>query len=124
MKTSIKVLLMALVTIAAGVFSQSGLPTTTVAWEVTGMTVLGSFLIYVAKNAIIPSTSVGGTINWMDIVSGLIMALGTGLSNWAASAITSTPIVWTELLKAMGVVVIGYFAKTFFAKPDPTVPKP
>lgn len=115
MTTKIKMLLMFLITAVAGIFAQSGLPTTTIAWEILGITLTGTMFTYIAKNLISPSTSVPGTLNIADIVSGIILAVGTALSDFAASAITSTAIVWTEVAKMVGVVVVGYFAKTLFS---------
>jgi hypothetical protein len=114
-----KSLIMTIVTFLASAISTGGFPSTGQGWEILGITVVGTALVYVAKNAVFPSVSVFGTINLKDLLSGLILAIGTGLSNWVATLVTGTPIVWHNLLILMGSVVIGYFAKNFGTQNPP-----
>lgn len=114
--TLLKGIFMTVVAILSTAFTTTGIPQTNTAWIVLGITVVGTVLIYLAKNAIFPSVSLFGTINLTDLFSGLILAVGSGLSSWAASAITSTKIDWHELLLLMGSVVTGYLAKNFVQK--------
>ena len=117
MNATLKGLIMTVVTFFATVISTNGLPSNGTAWIVFAVTVAGTVLVYLAKNLIFPSISILGTINLSDLVSGLILALGTAVSNWAGSWITGTPIVWDSLWKIVVSVVIGYLAKTFVQEP-------
>lgn len=118
MNATLKGLIMTVVTFFATVISTNGLPSSGTAWIVFAVTVAGTALIYLAKNLVFPSVSVWGTINLADLLSGLILALGTAVSNWAGSWITGTPIIWDSLWKLVLSVVIGYFAKTFVQNPE------
>jgi len=70
-------------------------------------------VIYIGKNYIWPSTSEGGVINWQDILSGLIVAVGMAISSFAASIITTGAIDWKALAIAVIGAIVGYFGKTF-----------
>ena len=89
------------------------MPSTTIGWEILGITTTGTVLIYLAKNAVFPSTSILGNINIKDLFSGAIMAAGSGLSSFAASSVTGTSIDWKHLLELAGGVAVGYIAKNF-----------
>lgn len=111
--TFLKGLIMTVVTILASMIASGGLPTTSLGWIALGITLVGTMLVYVAKNAVFPSVSVLGKVSLQDLLSGLIMAVASGLSSWAASALTSQPVDWNSLLTLMVSVVVGYLAKTF-----------
>ena len=81
-------------------------------WAYVGIATLGFTVIYVAKNFFMPSDSDPGTINWRDLVSGLIVAMGMAISSFAASIITLGFIDWKALGLAVLYAVIGYFGKT------------
>lgn len=119
--TAVKGLFMAIVAILATTYTTTGIPTSTTGWEVLGITVVGTTLIYLAKNAVMPSLSLFGTINLTDLLSGLVLAIGTGISNWAAAAITSTHVDWHQLASLCGSVAAGYLAKNFIQKEHPSI---
>lgn len=110
---------MAIVALIASAISTNGFPVTGQGWEVLAITVVGTTLVYVAKNAVFPSVSILGTINIRDILSGLILAIGTGLSNWVATLVTGTVISWHAVLVLIGSVVTGYFVKNFATQNPP-----
>jgi hypothetical protein len=113
--TFTKSLIMTLVALIATTVSTSGLPSTQTGWLIFGITVLGTVLTYVAKNAAFPSTSLFGNVDLKDVASGLILALGSALSSFAASTVTGTPVDWHSLTTLITTVVVGYFAKNFMA---------
>ena len=113
MNTLTKGLIMTVVALVATTISNSGLPTTTIGWELLGITSVGTILTYLGKNAIFPSTSVFGNINLKDLLSGAIIAVGAVLSNWVATIATNTSINWNQLLTFTITVLAGYLAKNF-----------
>lgn len=124
--TFAKGLFMAIVAIFATTYTTTqGFPSSQTGWEVLGITILGTVLTYLAKNAAMPSYSLFGTINLHDLLSGLVLAIGSGISSWAAHAITATTVDWHSLLSLMGSVAMGYLAKNFIQKDNPkfTTPK-
>jgi hypothetical protein len=115
-----KGLILAIVTLVLTSVTTTGWPAAVQGWEILGITVLGTSLTYIAKNAIFPSISILGTINLSDVASGAILAVGAGISNWAATAITSVPVHWNELLELVGSILVAYLAKKFASHPDDT----
>lgn len=114
MKTNNKLVngfMMAIITLLATAITTTGLPKTTIEWEIMGITAGGTVLTYAAKNVIFPNYSLFGTLNLADIASGLFMALGAGLSSWAATAVTSVAINWHDLLTLCTSILITYLAK-------------
>jgi len=77
-----------------------------VATATTGFT-----LIYLVKNWVMPSVSAFG-IDLRDILSGIILAAGMGVSSYAAQIITFGTFEWPALWVAVSGAVVGYFAKT------------
>ena len=113
MKASWKALIMTVVTLVASALSTNGFPSDSSGWIVLGVTVVGTVLVYLAKNATFPSISLFGTVDLRDVLSGLILAIGTGLSNWVGTLVAGTAISWHSLWILMGSVIVGYFAKSF-----------
>jgi len=113
---SVKALLMAIITFIAASISTNGFPVNKSGWIVLGITVIGTVLIYLGKNAAFPSISLFGTVDLRDVISGLVIAIGTGLSNWVGTLVAGTPIDWHSLWTLIGSVVVGYFAKNFMTK--------
>lgn len=105
-----KGLVMTIVTLIAATLAQ--LPAGTFGWEVFGITSLSTIVIYIAKNAIFPSTSIAGVLTTSDLWSGLIMAVGSGLSQFAADAISKTVVDFKSLGILMITVITGYILKT------------
>lgn len=114
---SAKTLIMTIITMIATSISMGQFPPAS--WAVFGITVLGTVLCYIAKNAVFPSISLLGTVDLRDLASGAFMAVGAALSNWAATAVVGTPIDWHSLLLLCGSVFVGYLAKNFATK-NPT----
>ena len=70
----------------------------------------GFAAVYIGKNYIMPSVSAIG-IDLKDILSGVIVAVGMGISS-AAAQILTTGFEWSTLWIAVSGAVIGYITKT------------
>lgn len=116
-KNSVKALLMFIITFFAESINNSGFPGTKEGWIVMGVTLVGTVLIYIGKNFVFPSISIFGNIDLRDVISGLVVAIGTGVSNWVGTIIAGVPIDWASLWRLIGMVVVGYFLKNFMSKP-------
>ena len=112
---------MALIAVIATTFTTTGIPTTTSGWVILGITVFGTLLVYLAKNYFMPSTSATNTIDLKDILSGLILAIGTALTSFTASLVTGTAISWTNVLHLVLTASGAYLATKFgFGKTEVT----
>lgn len=111
--TLLKGLIMTLITLAATMIYTTGIPSTLVQWLVMLITLLGTIFVYLGQNIVFPATSAIGTINIWDVFKGVLIALGSGLSQWVADKATSTAIDWNSLGHAVVFVICGYFIKQF-----------
>ena len=102
---------MTIVALIATALTTTGLPATIVEWQYFGITVAGTVLVYMGKNLFITSTSSFLDLNVGDLVNGLIVAIGTGLSSFVAAAVTTIPVNWTEIITLMASVTVGYLVK-------------
>jgi len=112
-----KGLLMTIVTFVATSITTSGMPETALAWQILGITTVGTVIGYIAQSVALPSTSILGMMNLRDLLKGGLLAISNMLSGFAASAITSTAIDWKALLTSMGMVLVAYFIKQFATPP-------
>jgi hypothetical protein len=80
-----------------------------------GISTVSFTLIYVAKNYVWESKSKILGLDWQDLLSGLILALGMGISSYVAQILT-IGFEWQSLWVAVSGAVIGYFTKTFSSK--------
>lgn len=117
MKLTIKSIIITLITLVATTLSTTGLPATTIAWEILGITTLGTLLGYIGQSLALPSTSVFGDLNLNDLVKGALVTLSNFLASLAASWATSTSINWVETLSGAGLVLVMYFVKQLATKP-------
>ena len=81
-------------------------------WNYVLISTIGISLTYIGKNAIYQSSSPSGTLDFKDMISGVIIAVGTAISTGAANWITEGSIDWKAMFAAVVAVVIGYFSKT------------
>lgn len=105
---------MALIAIVINAFNQSP-----VNYGVLIVMLIGTTLVYTGKNVFIVSDSPSGTINWKDILSGLIIAIGTGLTQYIAMIVTGTEIDWLIFGKVVASVSLTYLAGTFLSPETP-----
>lgn len=114
-----KQILMALLVLAAGVFTTTGMPTNQIAWAAFGITVAIAFLGYLAQSKLLPTTSIPGSIDWIDFVKGLLVAASNVLGNFSAAHIVGQPVNWHAILLATVGVFVAYIIKQFSAFPIP-----
>ena len=100
----------------AGVFVVA-FDTTPIVWTVLAITLIGTALVYTGKNAILflKSTGPAGTLNWINILSALLIAIGSALVQAVATIVTNGVISWTELGKVVLAVTFTYLSTTLFA---------
>lgn len=113
MKATTKTLIMFIVTSLASLLYSNGIPETKTAWIVLGVTLVGTMLGYIAKNYFMPSNSEKGQWNLRDIISGVLVAVSVGISNWLGTYVAGTAFDGKAFTKLLITVVIGYLAKTF-----------
>lgn len=104
-----KGLLMVLMAIVVSAFSQPPID-----WGTTTVMLIGTALVYIGKNIFLQSESPSGWLDWRDLVSGLIIAIGTGLTSYVAQIVTETVINWTTVWHVALSVALTYLAGTFF----------
>ena len=104
---------------AFGVLAAS-LSTQPIVWAVVGITILGTILTYVGKNAItaLQSTTGPGTLSFVNIISGVLIALGSGITEAVATLVTAGHVQWLVLGKIVITVTMSYLTATFFAGPN------
>jgi hypothetical protein len=110
----LKGLLMALVGVAVSFFSSPE-----VDYLLMALTALCAALTYTGKNLILvlQSDSPTGSLSWVNVMSAVFIALGTGLLQAASMIIVDGVIVWEALLKITGSIVFTYVVSTWFAPP-------
>jgi hypothetical protein len=107
----LKGLLMTLVGVAVVSLNE-----TPVIWSVMIVTMLGTALVYVGKNAIVELHSISpeGELDWQNVISSLLIAVGTAVVSGAASLAGTGVIDWILLLKTVGGVSASYLGSTLF----------
>lgn len=68
---------------------------------------------YLAKNALWPSTSPLGFINVWDLLSGLLLAVFGGLTDWAAQLLTGAIFNWHTVWVTASTTAIAYLLSKF-----------
>lgn len=106
---------MAVIILFATTITTTGWPANTTQWLYLCITTVGTILIYLAKNAIAPSTSDKGKINLWDLISGGIMAVGNFLMSLTADTATGAPLHIWDIAKSACTVFILYLAKNFLS---------
>jgi putative effector of murein hydrolase LrgA (UPF0299 family) len=77
------------------------------------VTGVSSLLGYIGKNLIF----VTATTTITKIISGLFVALGVGLLEYAGLIAVNAVIIWPVLLKVVGSILLTYIVTTFLAPP-------
>jgi magnesium-transporting ATPase (P-type) len=101
-------LLMASVVFAA-------LQTGNVIWASTIILTICVGITYYVKNYLSPSDSPEGQLNWKNIISALILAVATGVSDSIATLIVNGTLNWGLLWTTVSSVVVTYLGTTFFS---------
>jgi hypothetical protein len=110
----LKGLLMALVAVVVTAFSTSPID-----FVMMGITALCAVLTYSGKNLIplLHSDSPVGTLSFINIISGVLVAIGTGLLTAISQYFIDGVIVWSVLWKVILSVTFTYLGGTLFAPP-------
>jgi hypothetical protein len=89
-------------------------------WALCGVTAVAAILPYLGKNllAIWPNNSPAGSLSWQNIFAGLFLALGSAITESAATFIIDHKIVWAVVFKVVGGVTLSYITATFFSPPS------
>jgi hypothetical protein len=110
----LKGLLMALIGAAIATMN-----TNPIVWSIVIVTVIGTALVYVGKNAIpaLQSTAPEGELNWINILSAVLIGVGTAVISGVASIAGSGHIEWTLLWHTVVGVIGTYLVPTLFSGP-------
>ena len=86
-------------------------------WLVLAVTAICSVLTYFGKNLlqIWPSDSPAGALSWFNLLSGLLIALGTGILQAVGMFIVEGIVLWPVVWKVVLSVTFTYLGTTFFA---------
>jgi hypothetical protein len=84
-----------------------------------GLAAVSAILVYGGKNliAVLHSDSPAGSLSFINVLSGLLVALGTGLLDGAAMLIVNGVIVWSVLWKLSLSILLTYISSTWLAPP-------
>ena len=116
----IKGLLMALVSIVVTFFSQ-----TPIDFLLMGVTAVCTILVYTGKNLVelLRSDSPSGSLSFINLLSALLVAIGTGALESVGLYLIEGAINWSILGKVVLSVTFTYLGGTWFAGPYSTEPK-
>jgi hypothetical protein len=89
------------------------------------ITAVAAVLPYVGKNIFVffDSTSPPVGFNWINVASGVLIAVGTGLTDYLGQILIEGVVVWPMLWKVVLTVTLTYIVTTFFAPPKIESPK-
>jgi hypothetical protein len=91
-----------------------------------GIAALAAVLPYLGKNlflVFLTSTSGPEQLSWKNIVSGVIIAIGTGLTDYLGQIVINHAVVWPMLWHVVIGITLTYISTTFFSPPNATSPK-
>ena len=108
-KSFIKHLVAALIAVIAAYVSSVN----AINWAYVGVYSLGYVLVYAAKNYVWPSKSPLGFINVWDLISGLLLAVGSAVVDLAAQWITTTSIDLRVLWATVSTTMVAYLLSKF-----------
>ena len=93
--------------------------TTPIVWSMLVITLIGTALVYVGKNALVflQSPSAPNTLSWQNIVSGVIVAIGSAFVEGVATLAGTGIIDWVTIGKVALSVTLTYLGATLFAGP-------
>jgi hypothetical protein len=112
--TFLKGLMMSVISVAVVYFS-----TVPVDYLFMLLAVISTILVYTAKNlvTVLSSTTPAGTLNFVNILSGLLLALGTGLLDAGAMFIVNGVILWGVIGKLSLSILFTYISTTWLSPP-------
>jgi len=86
-------------------------------WAIILITLIGTALVYTGKNAIpfLHSDSPAGELNFKNILSALLIAIGTGIVEAIATIVQNNVIDWVILGKVVLSITFTYLGTTLFS---------
>ena len=83
-------------------------------WALLFVGGISSLFGYVGKNLVF---AINTTTAWAKILSGLLVAVGTAISESVGLIAVAGHVIWPVFFKVVGGVLLTYIATTFFAPP-------
>jgi hypothetical protein len=86
-------------------------------WVLLAVTAVSTILTYTGKNLItfFHSDSPVGALSWINLASGLLIAIGTGILEGFATYFMEGAIMWNLVWKVVAAAAFTYLGTTFFA---------
>ena len=93
---------------------------TPVQWAMMVITLLGTALVYLGKNAIptLQSISKAWRLDVKNIISALLILVGTGILEAIGMIVIEGQIIWVTLLKVVGGITLTYLGGTLYTSPN------
>ncbi len=110
MNLTIKTVIMLMITSAAAIIAETGIPQG-IEWAILGVSVFGTSLVHIGQSLALPTNTAQGDINFRDLLKGGIVALGNFLAQFAASYIPGAIIDWSDMINSAAMVFIMYCIK-------------
>jgi hypothetical protein len=112
--TFLKGLMMSIISVAVVYFS-----TVPVDYFFMILAVVSTILVYTAKNLVnvLSSTTPAGTLNFVNVLSGLLLALGTGLLDAGVTFLVNGVVLWGVIGKLSLSILFTYISTTWLAPP-------
>jgi hypothetical protein len=107
-----KGLLMLLITVVITAFGQQP-----VDYVLLAITAISTVLTYSGKNllAVLHSDSPAGALSWVNAVSGILIAVGTGALQYIGMYVIEGVVIWSVVWRVVISVTLVYLGSTFFA---------
>ena len=86
-------------------------------WVLLAVTAVSTILTYSGKNIFVffHSDSPAGALSWINLASGLLVAIGTGILEGFATYFMEGAIMWNLVWKVVAAAAFTYLGTTFFA---------
>lgn len=109
-----KGLFMALMAVIVAAFSQ-----TPIDYLLLAVTAVSTILTYTGKNlvAVLHSDSPVGALSWINLASGVLIALGTAVLQSVGTYIIEGVVIWSIVWKVALAATFTYLGGTFLAPP-------
>lgn len=107
-----KGLFMALVTVIVAAFSQQPID-----YLLLAVTAISTILVYSGKNllSVLHSDSPVGALSWLNLLSGVLVAVGTGVLESFTLYIIEGAVIWSIVWRVVLSATFTYLGTTFFA---------
>lgn len=95
----------------------TGLAVQPINWPLIVVTAVSTILVYAGKNifTLLHSDSPAGSLSWINLLSGVLIAVGTGILEMAGTYLVEGAILWGVVWKVVASATFTYLGTTFFA---------